>query len=352
MLENNIDNERPRANDLGLKIGLLEKGNTNSITDVPNVKVGHSTIIVGSGELEIGVGPIRTGVTAILPHDGNLYKQKVTAATHIINGFGKSIGLVQINELGSIESPILLTNTINAWSVADAVVDYLASNNTGIYSFNPVVGECNDNYLNDILGRHVKPHHVINAISSAYSPNIEEGAIGAGTGMTCFGWKGGIGTSSRIGECPDGEYTVGILVLTNTGDPRELRIDGNVIGETLIPSDVLSESPGSIIIVLATDAPVTSRQLSRVASRATFGLARTGGIASHSSGDFVIAFSNSETRPTIADAHLTPLFRAAIEATEEAIINSILRAKTTVGRDGNIRHEIPIDQLMNILSKK
>ncbi|MBN19010.1 MAG: aminopeptidase [Chloroflexi bacterium] len=352
MFENNIRNERPRIKDLGLKIGLLPSGESNSITDVPNVKVGHSTIIVGSGELEIGAGPIRTGVTAILPHDGNLYKQKVTAATHIINGFGKSIGLVQINELGSIESPILLTNTINAWSVADAVVDYLSSNNKGIYSFNPIVGECNDNYLNDILGRHVKPHHVINAISSAYSPNIEEGSIGAGTGMTCFGWKGGIGTSSRLGECPDGKYTIGILVLTNTGDPRELRIAGKLVGDSLIPSDVTSEAPGSIIIVLATDAPVTSRQLSRIASRASFGLARTGGIASHSSGDFVIAFSNAETRPSISDAHLTPLFRAAIEATEEAIINSILRATTIVGRDGNIRHEIPIDQLINILNKE
>ena len=351
MLGNYNDNGRPRASDLGLKIGLLSPGNNNSITDVPNVLVGHTTIIVGSGELEIGAGPIRTGVTAILPHEGNLFKQKVTAATHIINGFGKSIGLVQINELGSIEAPILLTNTINSWSVADAVVDYLASNNPGIYSFNPVVGECNDNYLNDILGRHVKPHHVINAITSAYSPNIEEGSIGAGTGMTCFGWKGGIGTASRVGECPDGEYTVGILVLTNTGDPRELRIDGKLIGNTLTPSDIVSEPPGSIIIVLATNAPVTSRQLSRIASRATFGLARTGGIASHSSGDFVIAFSNSDSRPNISDAHLTPLFRAAIEATEEAIINSILKATTMVGRDGNLRNEIPINELMNLLNK-
>ena len=341
---------RPRATDLGLGIGLLAPGPRNTITDVPGVSVGHVTLVQGDGALELGRGPIRTGVTIIRPHGGNIFRQKVTGAVHVINGFGKAVGLAQIAELGVIESPIGLTNTLNTWVVADALVDYLATDNPGIYSFNPVVGECNDSFLNDILSRHVRHEHVFEALESATSPNTEEGNVGAGTGMTGFGWKGGIGTSSRICEGPYGENTIGVMTLTNTGNPKELRIAGREVGAHIVPLGVQEEVGGSIIIVVATDARVTARQLGRIARRATFGLGRMGAIASHASGDFVIAFSNSVERPDVDDAHLDPFFRGAVEATEEAIINSLLRAETMIGRDGNVRHAIPIEDLSELLT--
>ena len=340
---------RPRATDLGLNTGLLSHGPNDSITDVEGVTVGHVTLIEGDGPLEIGQGPVRTGVTVILPHQGNIFREKVTAAVHVVNGFGKSVGFPQVVELGVIESPIALTNTLKTWRVADTLVDYLVPDNSGIYSFNPVVGECNDSFLNDIIGRHVRADHVFEAVATASSPNTDEGNVGAGTGMTGFGWKGGIGTSSRECDCAQGRYTVGVMTLTNTGDPRELRIDWVRVGEHMLPPGVTDEVGGSIMMVVATDAPVTTRQLGRMARRAAFGLARVGGIASHNSGDFIIAFSNSSQRPDTDDAHLTPLLRGVIEATEEAIVNSILRAETMVGRDGNIRHPIPIDDLKRIL---
>ena len=340
---------RPRAADLGLKIGLLPQGPHNAITDVDGVTVGHVTLVDGEGTLKIGEGPVRTGVTVILPRQEDIFKEKVTAAVHVINGFGKSVGFPQVEELGVIESPIALTNTLNTWLVADALVDHTSRSNTGVYSFNPVVGECNDSYLNDILGRHVRAEHVRAAIASASSPNTDEGNVGAGTGMTGFGWKGGIGTASRVCECPQGRYAVGVMTLTNTGDPRELRIDGVQVGRRLLPPEVVEDVGGSIMIVIGTDAPVTSRQLGRIGRRAAFGLGRAGGIASHGSGDFIIAFSNSLERPDTDDTHLTPLFRGAVEATEEAIINSILRAETMIGRDSHIRHAISINELSDIL---
>ena len=341
---------RPRATDLGLEMALLPRGSHNTITDVPGVTVGHVTLVQGEGPLNAGQGPIRTGVTVLNPHEGNLFRRKVTAAVHIINGFGKSVGLPQVAELGVIESPIALTNTLNTWLVADALVDHMAGQNPGVYSFNPIVGECNDGFLNDILGRHVRHEHLFQAIEAASSPNTDEGNVGAGTGMTAFGWKGGIGTASRVCEGPQGQYAVGVLTLTNTGDPRELRIGGRVIGRDLLPPGVPEEVGGSIIIVVGTDAPVTARQLGRIARRAAFGLGRVGAIANHASGDFVIAFSNADERPDIDDARLDPLFRATVEATEEAIINSILRAETMIGRDGNTRHAIPVNGLLPILS--
>jgi D-aminopeptidase len=289
---------------------------------------------------------MRTGVTVIRPHRRNLFREKVTAAAHVVNGFGKTIGLPQIAELGVIESPIALTSTLNTWRVADALVDYLSRENAGVYSFNPVVGECNDGYLNDGLGRHVRPEHVFRALETATSPNLEEGNVGAGTGMTGFGWKGGIGTSSRYCDLANGRFTVGVMTLTNTGDPRELRINGFPVGKYLMPTGVSDDTGGSIMMVVATNAPLTSRQVDRLAKRAALGLGRVGGIASHGSGDFVIAFTNSNARPDTADAHLTPLFRGVVEATEEAIINSILRAETMSGRDGNTRYGIPVDQLV------
>ncbi len=344
-----VEPSRPRAADLGLKIGLLPHGRHNAITDVAGVSVGHVTLVEGEGALLAGQGPVRSGVTVVVPHQGNVFRQKVTGAVHVVNGFGKAVGFPQVTELGVIESPIALTSTLSAWRVADGLVDYMALANQGILSFNPLVGECNDGYLNDIVGRHVRPFHVTGAIEAAVSPNTDEGNVGAGAGMTGFGWKGGIGTSSRICELPSNQYVVGMLVLTNTGDPRELRIGGAQVGRSLLPPGSSEDTLGSIIMVVGTNAPITARQLGRVGRRAAFGLARVGGVASHNSGDFVIAFSNSEERPQVDDSHLTPLFRACVEATEEAIINSILRAETMTGRDGNVRHAIPIDRLAELL---
>lgn len=343
-------NQRPRAADLGLKLGLLPRGPLNTITDVPGVRVGHVTLIEGEGPLEIGQGPIRTGVTAILAHGGNIFQNKVTAAVHVINGYGKSLGLPQITELGAIESPIALTSTLSVWRVADTLVDYLSQQNPGIYSFNPVVGECNDGFLNDGVGRHVRKEHVFQAIEEASGPNTDEGNVGAGTGMTGFGWKAGIGTSSRLCQCPEGTYTVGVLTLTNTGDPRELMMDGFHIERQLMPPKATTQPAGSIMIIVGTDAPVSSRQMGCLARRAALGMARVGAIAHHGSGDFVIAFSNSDQPPGLDDTNLTSLFRGTIEATEEAIINSILRAETLTGRDGNTRYGIPIDEVTRLLS--
>jgi len=346
-------NTRPRASDLGVRIGILEPGPHNSITDVSEVSVGHVTICEGDGLLQIGKGPVRTGVTAILPHQENVFVRKVTGAVHVVNGFGKALGFLQVQELGVIESPIVLTSTLSIWKAADALIDYMSTNNPGVYSFNPVVGECNDGYLNDIVGRHVRSEHILGAIENATSPNTEEGNIGGGTGMTGFEWKGGIGTASRLCETPQGTYTVGALTMTNTGDPREFRIDGTRIGRHILPPKAEfdpSNAPGSIIMVIGTNAPVDSRQLGRICRRAALGLARAGGTASHSSGDFIIAFCNSNDQAKTDDADLTPLFVGAIESTEEAIVNSVLRADTMVGRDGNIRHGIPIDQVRDLLS--
>lgn len=349
-MNKNFSNDRPRARDLGITVGFMSHGVNNSITDVPEVSVGHVTLIEGEGSLRIGQGPVRTGVTAVLPHQGNIFRNKVTATFHVINGFGKAIGMPQIEELGVIETPIALTSTLSTWRVADGLIDYLARDNPGVLSFNPVVGECNDGYLNDIVGRHVKPFHVTSAIEEAASPNIDEGNVGAGTGMTGFGWKGGIGTSSRVCDLPSGAYVIGVMALTNTGDPRELRMGGVQIGNYLMPPGLQSDIPGSIMIIVGTNAPVTARQLGRIGRRAALGLARAGGIANHNSGDFVISFSNSHERPIVDDSHLTPLFRGCIESTEEAIVNSILRASTLEGRDGNTRHSIPIDELKKVLS--
>ena len=353
---------RPRARGIGVIIGSMPTGKLNAITDVPGVKVGHVTLIEGEGRLIPGKGPIRTGVTAIVPHGGNIFTEKVCAAVHIINAFGKSVGLPQVVELGNIETPIMLTNTLNVWAVADAVVDYVSERNKGVYSFNPVVGECNDSGLNDILGRHVKREHVFQALEDASETNVEEGNIGAGVGMTGFGWKGGIGTASRLLPKDLGDFTLGVLVLTNTGAASDFRIDGIPVGNELTPSSYTESTSGSIMIIVGTDAPLSSRQLGRVAKRAAFGLARTGATASHGSGDFVIAFStgnriSDSSKQSVAPQELIPeqqlssFFRAVIEATEEAIVNSILKAETMVGRDGNRRIGIPIEKIISIISK-
>lgn len=345
--------------DLGIEIGVLNTGPLNAITDVQGVKVGHETLIEGS--------EIRTGVTAILPHQKNIFQQKVPAAIYIANGFGKLAGYSQVEELGNIETPIILTNTLSVPTAADALIDYTLKleGNENVHSVNPVVGETNDGYLNDIRGQHVEKFHVKRAIEKAAGGTVQQGNVGAGTGTVAFGFKGGIGTSSR--KLPDnlGGYTVGVLVQTNFGGVLE--IAGVPVGKELNKyylSDTLNETPdGSCMIVVATDAPLHARNLKRLAKRAIMGLAKTGGIASNGSGDYVIAFSTAESlrvpyssdRPTVEakllrNSEMSPLFMAAIEATEEAIINSLFAAEMLEGREGHTVEALPVEKVIKILT--
>ena len=344
----------------GIDIGVLQPGDLNAITDVPGVQVGQKTLIRGDD--------VRTGVTAILPYRGNIFQDKVPAAIYVGNGFGKLTGTTQIEELGSLETPIILTNTLSVPTAADALIDYTFSfpENRDVRSVNPVVGETNDGYLNDIRGRHVTKQDVLDAIKSAKGGKVEQGDVGAGTGTIALGFKGGIGTSSRKLPASLGGYTVGVLAQTNFGGV--LRIDGALIGKALdnyYMSDQLDYSPdGSCMIVVATNAPLDARNLKRLAKRAILGLARTGGIASNGSGDYVIAFStNAAVRiPYHADQAtqkitvvrndaMSPLFMATIEATEEAIINSLFHATTMTGRDGHTVHALPVDKVLRILKQ-
>ena len=360
--------ERPRARDLGVEVGILPTGKLNAITDVAGVKVGHSTLIKGNN--------IRTGATAILPHAGNLFQEKVPAAIFVGNGFGKLMGSTQVRELGEIETPILLTNTLNVPRVADSLIEYMLglSGNENVRSINPVVAETNDGFLNDIRGRHVGQKEVFEAIKSAKTGVVEEGSVGAGTGTVAFGFKGGIGTSSRIVPKNAGGYTVGVLVQTNFGGV--LTINGAPVGRELgkyylkeqvessgknISKDVSDKADGSIIIIVATNAPLDARNLERLAARAILGLARTGSPATSGSGDYVIAFSttienrirageNVRQTKVLANDMMSPLFLAAVEATEEAIYNSLFRATTGTGRGGTIE-AIPIERTLEILKK-
>ena len=466
---------RPRARDIGIDIGVFRPGRLNAITDVAGVGVGHCTLVSGEGKLVPGIGPVRTGVTVVVPHAGNLFEMKTPAAAFALNAFGKAIGLAQLNELGNLETPIALTNTLNAPVVADALIEWSISRNPAVgittSTVNPVVGEVNDGFLNDIQGRHVRKEHVLEAIARALDAScasaeagsttsvgagavagaaaipsarfgravpVEEGSIGAGTGACCMGWKGGIGTASRVLPKRRGGYTVGALVLTNFGGV--LTVNGAPVGRELgryafkddfpyepnpsvavgsrprpaCPHEVCrpgeghlspgsggpgrpaghgglggpggSDGPGvsggtgapggpggtageldgrdqggSVIVVLATDAPLDHRQLERLARRAGLGLSRTGFFSSNGSGDFFIAFSTAwhvPHRPPLTLNHevvsndaMSALFLAAVEATEEAVINSILRATTVVGRDGNVADAIDIDDLLGVLRK-
>jgi D-aminopeptidase len=349
---------RPR--EMGLKIGVLPVGAFNAITDVPGVRVGHKTLIIGES--------VRTGVTAILPHYGNLFQSKVPAAVFAGNGFGKLSGTTQINELGTLESPVILTNTLNVAEGIQGVIEYSLAQegNETVQSVNAVVGETNDGNLNNIRGRHVKKEDVLHAIKSAVEGPVAEGNVGAGTGTVCFGYKGGIGTSSRKLPQSLGGYTVGVLVQTNFGGV--LQIDGVPVGEELgkfsFSDKLLNNVDGSCMIVVATDAPLDSRNLERLAKRAFMGMAKTGGIASNGSGDYVIAFSTAEnlriphqpTQPIIKSGYLhndftSQLFMSAIEATEEAIINSLFAAKTTTGYNGRKIDALPLDKVIPLLKK-
>ncbi|HTP09657.1 MAG TPA: P1 family peptidase, partial [Anaerolineae bacterium] len=301
-------NLRPRAREAGIIIGEMSTGPRNAITDVTGVLVGHTTLISGEGKLQPGLGPIRTGVTVILPHKGNIFRSKVCAAVHTINGFGKVLGFEQVRELGVLEAPIALTNTLNVGLVADALVQYAIQQNPDIgittSSVNVVVGETNDGYLNDLQGRHVHAGHVFAAIESAASGPVVEGAVGAGTGTMCFGWKGGIGMASRALPIELGGFMLGALVQSNFGRSRDLVIAGMPIGQTLQPPNTMDarlrhsgmtarDDKGSIMIVLATDAPLDARQLHRMCVRAGAGLACVGSHYGHGSGDFVIGFSTA-----------------------------------------------------------
>jgi D-aminopeptidase len=355
---------RLRVRDLGLTVGRLPAGGQNSITDVAGVSVGHTTLIQGQGPLRPGQRPVRTGVTVILPHDGNLFQRKVRAAVHTINGFGKVCGFEQVRELGVVEAPIALTNTLNVGLVADALVQYMVRQNPEIGistdSVNVVVGETNDGQLNDLQGRHVRAEHVWSAIEGASPGTVLEGAVGAGTGTSCYGWKGGIGTASRRLPGEAGGYTVGALVQSNFGDPQDLMVCGVPVGRHIQPPEPQPEvaGDGSIMVVLATDAPLTSRQLHRLCVRAAAGLARTGGTYGHSSGDFVIAFSTAQyvehepaslttmqTRLADEKTVMVGLFPAVAESVEEAVLNSLFRAETVTGRDGNTRYGLPVEEV-------
>jgi D-aminopeptidase len=364
------NSKRPRAREAGVIVGVLPTGPLNAITDVSGVLVGHSTMVRD--------GSINTGVTAILAHGGNLFREKVPGAVFIGNAFGKLAGSTQVNELGEIETPIMLTSTLNVPRVADAVMDYMLElrGNEDVQSINPLVAETNDGYLNDIRGRHIGRDAVFGAIKNARGGMVEEGAIGAGTGTVAFGWKGGIGTASRRLPQTLGGYTIGVLVQSNFGGI--LTINGAPVGrelgryylkEELEKANAKNSAPnsadGSIIIVIATDAPVDHRNLHRLAARSMLGLARTGAAGTNGSGDYAIAFStapelrirstgnnrNQKLNVTLlSNDAMSPLFLAVIEATEEAIYNSLFRATTTSGRSHTVE-ALPLDRTLEILRK-
>ena len=345
-----------RLRDHGIEIGVIPTGTHNAITDVDGVRVGHVTLIEGDH--------IRTGVTAILPHTSNLFQEKTPTAIYVANGFGKLAGSTQVDELGNSETPIILTNTLSVPTAADALIDYTLaqSENSNVRSVNPLVGETNDGRLNDIRGRHVSKEQVLQAIESASTGPVTEGNVGAGTGTVCFGFKGGIGTASR--KLPEqlGGYTVGVLVQSNFGGV--LRVNGVPVGQELEKyafRSALEKGDGSCMIVVATNAPLDVRNLKRMAKRAMLGLGNTGGISSNGSGDYVIAFSTTPENRVLYDMvqpvgnaavlhndATSPLFMAAIEATEEAILNSMFAAETMTG-NGHTIEKLPIAKVVSLV---
>ncbi len=357
--------ERPRARDLGIRPGILATGPLNAITDVAGVRVGHTTLIEGEA--------VRTGVTAILPHAGNLFQRKVPAGVYAANAFGKAAGFLQVHELGNVETPIVLTNTLCVGTAVQAVVDWTLAQpgNEDVRSVNAVVGETNDGYLNDIRHCGVRAEHVVHAITGARAGAVAEGTVGAGTGTSCFGFKGGIGTASRLLPEGLGGYTVGALVQTNYGGI--LTVDGLHLGQAIGqyafreqlegPAPAPADGPGSCMVVLATDAPVDARNLERMARRAVLGLARTGSFMANGSGDFVIAFSTRNPVPyepgapvsdrgMLTNDAMSPLFLATVEAVEEAVYNSLLRATTVTGFEGHTRQALPLEPLRALVAAR
>jgi D-aminopeptidase len=353
--------DRPRVREFGLRTGVLPPGPLNAITDVAGVKVGQVTLVEGPN--------VRTGVTAVLPHEGNVFQEKVPGAIAVANGFGKLAGYTQVEELGTIETPIVLTNTLSVPTAAEAVIKYTLTlpGNESVESVNPVVGETNDGYLNDIRGRHVTKEHVLEAIRRAAGGPVDEGNVGAGTGTVCYDFKGGIGTASRRLPAARGGWTVGVLVQTNHGGI--LQVDGIPVGVRLgryyLKKDLEPGSEGSCMMVVATDAPLDSRNLKRLARRALLGIARTGGFYANASGDYAIAFStapevrmphrsSSPTRSVVLlrDEQMSPLFLAAAEAAEEAILNSLFRARRMEGREGRIVEALPLEKIKALVEER
>ena len=363
---------RKRVRDLGVVIGQYQPGLFNTITDVAGVKVGHRTLISGKGKLKPGEGPVRTGVTVVVPRD-DVWHNKVPAGAFVLNGTGEMTGLAWVAESGFLEYPIALTNTLNVPRVANGVMSWMFRQypEIGITddTLTPVVAECDDSRLNDSQGRHVSEEDVIAALDDASIGPVQEGTVGAGTGMVSYGFKGGIGTSSRKLSDQEGGYTVGVLANANHGRRQELVVNGVPVGKLYEPPTQVSEAPstgqseGSIIIVIATDAPLDSRQLTRLAKRAALGLARTGSTARHGSGDFMLAFSTANVIPHypkeptfpmthLADTHLNPLITATVEATEEAVLNALTMATSVMGRDGNRAEAIDLSRLISLLQAK
>lgn len=362
---------RPRLRDLGITIGTQPPGRFNAITDVPGVRVGHTTVIHGEGALRVGQGPARTGVTAIHPHAGSVFTAMIPAAIAVLNGAGEITGRSQVDEYGLIETPILITNTLSVGAVHRGCVEWLTAHEPSLGTRDfviPVVAETFDGFLNDVAGQHVTSAHVFAALDGATSGPVAEGNVGGGTGMTLFGFKGGVGTSSRVVPVGGREYTVGVLVQGNFGRRPDLLVDGVPVGREI--TDLLPErgSPpeerrdGSIIVVIGTDAPLTDRQLGRLCRRGMLGLGRVGATATHSSGDLLIAFSNAPanrvdrfttetllTNTFVNDTQINDLFQGTIEATAEAVLNALVAAETMVGRDGNIAHALPHDRLQAIM---
>jgi D-aminopeptidase len=357
--ESMMGKKRLRAREMGIVVGILPPGPHNAITDVPGVKVGHCTVIKGDD--------IRTGVTAILPHGGNIFQEKVPAAIYLGNAYGKLTGYTQVEELGEIETPVLLTGTLNVPKVADGLMQYMLSlpGNEDVWSINPVVGETNDGWLSDGRSRPLGFKEVKEAIENTASGPVEEGCVGAGTGTECHGFKGGIGTSSRVLPKNAGGYTIGVLVQTNFGGI--LQINGAPVGRELdrfyspLPASD-DDDDGSCMIVVATDAPLLTRNLKRLAKRAIFGMVRTGSFGSNGSGDYVIAFTTNESlritsshprqiEAPLKNYQMSALFLAVMEATEEAILNSMFKATSMSGRDGHHLEAIPLDKVLEICKK-
>ncbi|HET7784444.1 MAG TPA: P1 family peptidase [Myxococcales bacterium] len=362
--------QRHRARELGIPLGRFRPGKWNAITDVEGVMVGHSTIIRGAGPLRRGRGPVRTGVTAILPNEKNIFEQRVTGGGFVLNGAGEVSGLTQLIEWGLVETPIFLTNTLSVGAVSDAAVQWMVEQFPGIGDEHdvliPLVGECDDSWLNDVAGRHVKAENVREALETAGSGPVAEGSVGGGTGMISCDFKAGIGTASRKLPQSFGGYTVGILVMNNFGHMRDLRVGGLPVGPLLEPKYSAfakrAVSYGSIIAVVATDAPLSSHQLGRISKRVAMGIGRAGSIAAHGSGEIILAFSTANKIPRttqkmiyhmkiLLDQRLNPLYEAAIEATEEAILNSLCMAREMDGVNGNFAPALPLEEVKDIVER-
>jgi D-aminopeptidase len=355
---------RCRLRDLGVAVGRLPAGPLNAITDVPGVRVGHATVSWGGPELPCGSGPARTGVTAVFPHAGDLWHERVAAGAFAANGVGEVIGISAIREWGLIETPVMLTNSQSAGAVYDATVRWMMDRlpQAGIEdAVMPVVGECDDGFLNDLRGMHVREEHARTALDDAAAGPVAEGCVGAGTGMSCFDFKAGIGTSSRLVTAHGRPWTVGVLALTNFGVRHRLSIDGVPVGREIADLMPLENREGSCIVVLATDAPLSARQCERMARRCALGLAVTGSYASDGSGEIMVAFTTAHRVPrvaaeplansSVANDQMTELFEAAVDATAESVVNSLTAATTTVGRGGNTAYALPLDRLAEVMRR-